>query len=138
MTSSSRCVARGSPTAKKENSALIESLERYKIGVAAAQSTEEQARASLAQRVKERDDLQKTLDDTQAEVARVKVEHERLLARLEELRRASARRWPRTSAYSSSSPPRPRVGSTALRTLAEPAGRVVRSSWATGPRCEAG
>jgi chromosome segregation ATPase len=73
---------------QKENSALIESLERYKIGVAAAQSTEEQSRATLAQRTKERDDLQKKLDDTQAEVARAKVEHERLLARLEELRKS--------------------------------------------------
>ncbi|HWE37559.1 MAG TPA: hypothetical protein VG406_13405 [Isosphaeraceae bacterium] len=73
---------------QKENSALIESLERYKIGVAAAQSTEEQARVSLTQRTKERDDLQKKLDDTQAEVARAKVEHDRLLARLEDLRKS--------------------------------------------------
>jgi chromosome segregation ATPase len=73
---------------QKENAALVESLERYKIGVAAAKATEEQAKATLAQRTKERDDLQKTSDDTIAEVARAQDEHKRLLARLEELRKS--------------------------------------------------
>lgn len=72
---------------QKENSQLIESLERYKIDLAAAEATLEQARLTLEQRTKEKTDTQKKLDDTEAEVAQAKVEHDRLLARLEELRK---------------------------------------------------
>lgn len=76
---------------QKENSQLIESLERYKIDLAAAEATVEQAKLSLEQRNKEYNDLEKTKNDTEAEVARAKVEHDRLLARLEELRKDFAK-----------------------------------------------